>query len=70
MKHALILAGGSGIRLSDQLMHVGQRSFDRRGNDGTFAPWQQAADVVRAASDLLATHGDASGEVRRRRARS
>jgi hypothetical protein len=54
----------AGMQLTDHLMHVGQRSFAERDDDGVVASWQCAADVVRAASDLLATHRDASGEVR------
>lgn len=54
----------AGMQLTDHLMHVGHRSFDERVDGGMVASWQRAADAVRTASDLLATHRDASGEVR------
>ena len=48
----------------DHLLHVGQRSYADRSQSGVIAHWQHAADAVRAASDLLATHLDSWGTTR------
>lgn len=52
-------------RLVDHLAHVGARAFDHpRVQDPVVAAWMHAADSIRAASDLLATHRDAAGNPR------
>lgn len=54
----------TGMQLTDHLLHVGQRSHADRAETGVIAHWQRAADAVRAASDLLATHLDSWGSTR------
>ena len=54
----------TGMRLTDHLMHLGQRNYADHLGAGVSGHWQRAADAVRAASDLLATHLDAWGDTR------
>ena len=54
----------TGMQLTDHLMHLGQRNYTDDPGTGVSAHWQRAADAVRAASDLLATHLDTWGDTR------
>ena len=54
----------AGMQLTDHLLHVGQRSYADHADNGVIAHWHRAADAVRAASDLLATHLDTWGTTR------